>query len=368
MEIRFPFRNLEPKFLSGLLDDPLLLIKVRPTGSHLLFDCGQLHHLAKRILTRIETVFISHCHMDHLLGIDLLIRHLHAAGKTVDLFGPPGLTAKIVHHFAGYDWNLAEEYWSNFRVHDIYPDQIKSSILRGPQQFQCEQLGSKNRQELTIYQTRHLQVEAQLCDHRVASLQFRINEQPAFLIDSEKLEANNLIPGPWIKELKRRFFQGDLEEAPLTIPTRSDGKTAERVVTKTQITELCQKIGKAQQLASIGYISDIGFTPNNRKIIERWLGNLELLVCETTFLAADLQKARNSFHLCTSDVNQLLAVLKPNWFLPMHLSKTYSKRCQEIYRELRPPPNSKILQIPAHTTARPKRLDEFSWQYELHES
>ena len=40
------FHTIEPYVCSGLLDDPLLLVRVRPTGRSLLFDCGQLQHLA----------------------------------------------------------------------------------------------------------------------------------------------------------------------------------------------------------------------------------------------------------------------------------------------------------------------------------
>jgi len=357
MAVSFPFRNLEPYFLSGLLDDPLLLIKIRPTGSHLLFDCGQLHHLAKRVMTRIETVFVSHCHMDHLLGIDLLIRHLHAAGKQVELFGPPGFTDKLIHHFSGYDWNLAEDYWSSFRVHEVHPERIESGLLSGPEQFRYRALGVRNRDDLTIFSNRFLRVDALLCDHRVPSLVFRIDEQLAFLIDSNKLAQAGFAPGPWIRELKRRFFAGQLASAPLAV-LLEDGK--EKQV--TNVAELCQQIGRHQEPATIGYISDIGFTEHNRQQLAPLFANLELLICETTFLAADEIKARNSFHLCTSDINQLLGQLKPRWFMPMHLSKTYSRRCDELYRELQPPPGTSILQLPKHTTPPPRLLQDFSWQ------
>ncbi len=359
MSVRFPFRNLEPYFLSGLFDDPLLLLKIRPTGANLLFDCGQLHHLAKRTLTHIEAVFISHCHMDHLMGIDLLIRHLHAAGKTIDLYGPPGLSEKIIHHLAGYDWNLAEDYWSRFRVHDIHPDKVISVELSGPEQFRCKPLGTKFRDTRTIFHNRHLSIEAELCDHRVPSLIFRINEQPAFLIDSEQLKAQKLVPGPWIRELKRRYFQGTLNESPLTVLRQGEQGAKEAVI--DDVASFCQRIGRKQQPASLGYISDVGFTVQNQETIKQLLQGLELLICEATFLAADQEKARTSFHLCTADINQLLRQLHPNWFLPMHLSKTYSRRSQQLYSELQPPKGTRLLQIPCHTTLCPRLLTEFEW-------
>ena len=56
------------RFFAGLLDDPLLLVRVRPRGRNLLLDCGQLHHLAKRLLKGVEAIFVSHAHMDHFMA------------------------------------------------------------------------------------------------------------------------------------------------------------------------------------------------------------------------------------------------------------------------------------------------------------
>ena len=53
------FRYLQPGFFSGLIDDPVMLINIRPTGRGILLDCGQLHHLAKRVLRSIDALFIS---------------------------------------------------------------------------------------------------------------------------------------------------------------------------------------------------------------------------------------------------------------------------------------------------------------------
>jgi ribonuclease BN (tRNA processing enzyme) len=108
MNQRLPFRFIEPTFFAGLLDDPLLLLNARPLGKSLLFDCGQLHHLAKRVLKSINAIFISHCHMDHFMGIDTFIRHNHVSPKTIDIFGPPGIAAKMASKLASYDWNLTE--------------------------------------------------------------------------------------------------------------------------------------------------------------------------------------------------------------------------------------------------------------------
>jgi ribonuclease Z len=104
MNPRLPFRNLEPAFFSGLLDDPVLLLNTRPTGRGILIDCGQIHHLAKRVLKSIDALFITHAHMGPFLtGIDTMIRHNHVSPRTIELFGPPGIAEKMAAKFSGYD-------------------------------------------------------------------------------------------------------------------------------------------------------------------------------------------------------------------------------------------------------------------------
>ena len=85
---------------------------------------------------------------------------------------------------------------------------------------------------------------------------------------------------------------------------------------------------------------------------------MSLLCCECTFLAGDLHKARASHHLCTTDVNQLAADLRPRSLLPMHLSKAYIGEPRALYGELTPSPDTRLLELPDYVTARPLLLTE----------
>jgi len=360
MSLRFPFRNLEPTFCSGLLDDPLLLIRQRPLGSNLLFDCGQLHHLAKRTLTAIEAVFVSHAHMDHWMGIDTLTRHVYVTPKTVELFGPAGIAAKLERKLAGYDWNLCEADWGSYRVHEIHPELVVSHLLAGPEGYRRTLLGERPRSDRTIFENRLLQVDADICDHLVDSLIFRISEKPAFVIDEAFLAGRQLLHGPWIRQLKRRFQRQEDLDRPLTV-LRQGPEGAEECRIDTAGT-LCEELVAQQQTASIGYVSDVGFSEENFAKIVELLQGVTLLLCETTFLHDGRDKARSSRHLCSDDVNRLLRELKPDYFLPMHLSKSYSQRSRDLYLELSPPPGTRLLEIPDMVTPRPRLQMEFPWR------
>ncbi|MCW8860016.1 MAG: MBL fold metallo-hydrolase [Deltaproteobacteria bacterium] len=363
MKPKFPFRNLVPTFFAGLLDDPILLIRSRPDGRHLLFDCGQVHHLAKRTFTHLDAIFISHAHMDHWMGIDSVIRQLIASERTVNIFGPPGLSDRMEHKLSGYDWNLVEDYWCSFHVHEIHQEKIESSIFPGPQGFRRQPGEVLSRNNLNIHQTPYLQVQAETCDHQIASLIFRINESPAYSIDRQKLESLGLVPGPWLGELKKRYLAGKGDSKPLEVLSLQAGGI--RPVWIENVAELLEQLIVSRPQRSIGYISDVNFSQENRETILRFMAGVDLLFCECTFLTADKNRARDSDHLCCEDVNHLLKELRPAYFLPMHLSRSYSRRSSELYHELKPPPETRILRIPLQITPRPLLAEEITWQLSL---
>ncbi len=345
------FRYLQPSFFSGLLDDPVMFINVRPTGRGLLLDCGQLHHLAKRVLRSVDTIFVSHAHMDHLMGFDHLLRHVHVASRTIAVYGPPGISGRISSKLAGYDWNLTEETWCTITVYEVYPRTIEQYEFAGSRGFTSRHAGSMLRRDRTLLRTRHLTVETEICDHKIPVLIFRVTENPAFLIDKRKLHEERLLPGPWLKELEQRFHNGCWDEEPLDIWREEGGGHVRETIDHPEA--LYRRIRRSTPPASIGYICDVGMTQDNRERIHDLMQGVTLLALECTFLAADEAKARSSAHLCTTDLNTISRLVKPEVLLPMHLSKTYLSDTRRLYAELDPPPGTRILGLPDYVTPRP---------------
>jgi ribonuclease Z len=345
------FRYLEPTFFSGLLDDPILWLNIRPLGRSLLVDCGQIHHLAKRVLRSVDALFISHAHMDHFMGIDTFIRNVHVAPRTIEIFGPPGLAGKLEKKLAGYDWNLSENSWCSFRVREIFPGRTKTFLLPGPEGFPCRREDDSSRSERVIFENRYITVEADLCDHRIPSLIFRFTERPAFSVDEEKMARAGLVPGDWLRTLKKRFYQGNLVGGPLAVlRSRGEGTRTESVADAAR---LYQDIQREQQQPAIGYATDFGFTEENLEKLSSLLKGVTLLVCECSFLGRDREKARESYHLCTTDLNQAIERLRPAFLLPMHLSKSYVHHSYRLYEELELPPETTLLRLPDHVPPRP---------------
>ena len=347
---RLPFRYCEPACFGGLLDDPLIFLRIRPLGRALLFDCGQIAHLAKRVVKPIEAVFITHAHMDHIMGLPTLVRHHHASPRALDVFGPPGIAERVRHLLGGYDWNLAEPTWFTLRLHEVHSDRILHYRFPGPDRFIRTFDGEEPRIGREIWSCPYVSVEAEILDHKLPVLAFRANEQPHFSIDPSKLEARGILAGEWLGDLKARVWKGNGDREVLV--TRRDGDGV-REEPADDPAALYEAIRREEAPASLGYVTDVGWTDENVATMERFLGGLTLLCAESTFLEADVHKARASYHLTTGDLNRLVELLGPRYLLPLHLSKGYLRRCEDLYRELHPPQGTAILRLPKHIVPAP---------------
>jgi ribonuclease Z len=352
---RLPFRYCEPAFFGGLLDDPLLFLRIRPEGRALLFDCGQIAHLAKRVVKPISAVFITHAHMDHIMGVPTLIRHHHASPLPLDLYGPPAIAERVAHLLQGFDWNLCEPTWSTLRVHEIHHDRILHFRFPGPEGFARHFDGEEPRADPVIWRSRYVTVEAMLLDHRIPSLAFRVTERPPFSVDRLRMEESGVVPGDWIRDMKSRIWKGRAGVA-VMVPYR-DGEGV-RTVREDDPRGLYEKIRGEQRSASVGYVTDVGWTPGNVQRMEGFLAGLTLLCAECTFLRSDLEKARASYHLCSADLNDLSGRLAPRFLLPMHLSKSYLRHTLDLYKELNPPAGTAVIRLPNHIVPVPVTVEE----------
>lgn len=354
--LQIPFRYIEPTFYAGLLDDPVLLLRNRPAGSNLMIDCGQIHHLAKRVLKAVDRIFISHAHMDHFMGLSTFVRNILVSTKTVDVFGPEGLATRLHNLLGGFDWNLCEDFWCTIRVHEISRQSIARYDLPGPSGFLARPSGEIERPGETVFEDDHLSVRAAACDHRIESLVYRVDEKPGFGIDEKKMEQYGLVTGEWLRELNRRFHRGELDDGPITVKRRQGDATDEAVV--TDAAALYRDIRASQTPISIGYLCDAGFSRANRNVFRNFFGNLTVLVCEATYLAADVERARISRHLCTTDLNCLMDELRPQFVVPIHVSKSYNEDTGRIFDELEAPEGCSVLRLPDHIAPRPYLPDE----------
>ncbi|WP_248925581.1 ribonuclease Z [Paenibacillus hamazuiensis] len=149
-------------------------------GTYWLFDCGEgtQHQILKSPVRigKIEKLFISHLHGDHIYGIPgLLTSRSYQGGETpFAIYGPKGVK------------RLVELLLETSQAHLGYELTIHEHV------------------EGTIFEDELFKVETAELDHRVTSYGFRVTEkdQPGKLL-VDKLKAMGIESGPIFGKLKK---------------------------------------------------------------------------------------------------------------------------------------------------------------------
>jgi ribonuclease Z len=353
MKSIFPFRHFQPAFCAGLVEDPILLLRIKPKNGTVLVDCGQLTHLAKRTLKSIVALFISHAHMDHFIGFDTFARNVLISDRVIEIVGPTGIAKRLANRLNGYEWNLVEKFYCSFKIREIERDKVRQYRLNGSEGFKLVYETCTRRIDRVVFEDPFLKVEAEPCDHKIPVLIYKFVEKPVFEIDEQKLIHLRLQKGPWLNQLKEWFYNHAQNGETGPMP-----KPGSVIPTITEPDSLYDAVKKDTNSYSIGYITDVGFAEDNINTITQLLKGVTLLVCECTYLKENKDKARESFHLCTEDLNRLVQILEPGYLLPMHLSKTYLNRSDEFYQQLALPRNCQLIKLPERITPPPLLPEE----------
>src|SRR5574338_822909 len=122
---------MTPSFSSYLVNDmfgdPGVYVEVRWSKRALLFDLGHNDALGPTHLLRAGDIFISHTHMDHFIGFDAVLRVALGRGKTLRLYGPPGLIDNVNGKLRGYTWNLVDGYPLTIEVREFCEREIRQT-------------------------------------------------------------------------------------------------------------------------------------------------------------------------------------------------------------------------------------------------
>lgn len=148
-------------------------------GSFWLIDCGegtQQQMLASPLaLAKLEMVFVTHLHGDHLFGLPGLLgsRGFQSGTSALSIFGPPGLDTFIT---------TALQVSSTHLPYDVNVREVKQGIVFEDAQFRV------NCRELV---------------HGVTSFGYRFEEKPSRgQLRRDRLEELGVAPGPVYGELK----------------------------------------------------------------------------------------------------------------------------------------------------------------------
>jgi ribonuclease Z len=247
-------------------------------GTMWLFDCGEgTQHQIMRSplkLSRLEFIFITHLHGDHIYGLPgLLSSRAYQGGRTpLTVFGPSGVRTFVetALHVSG----SRIEY--ELRYVDVH--------------------------EGVIYEDDRFVVECGLLDHRMDSYGYRIVERdmPGTLL-ADKLQAEGIRPGPIYKRIKE-------SRSPIEVNGR--------------LIDPRQYVGPDIEGRKIAIMGDT--RPTNRAIeLSR---DADVLVHEATFRENMADLAREYYHSTNRQAAEIAAASGAKALILTHFSTRYDQR------------------------------------------
>ncbi|NLV24812.1 MAG: ribonuclease Z [Deltaproteobacteria bacterium] len=307
-----------PRLLNGAFGDPAFYVRIAHRGCALLFDCGDLHSLTPRETLKIHAVFISHAHIDHMIGFGALIRFSLYREKPLLIFGPRGITERIQGQLAGYTWNLIRDYPLHLKVREILPGTLRETHFRACHCFAPEGFSESGIAGDTILTRPDYFVRAVYLDHGgIDSLAFSLAEPTHIAIHKDALEAQGFQAGPWLAAFKDRARKGSLATTPVTVPLVGGGKT---VVSGD---DLFRRIAHRERGMKVTYVTDVSPTARNMEKIITLAEDSHLLAIEAVFLHKDWPLAEERNHLTASLAGAIARRSRAARFLLFHHSPRY---------------------------------------------
>ncbi len=318
--------------VNGPFGDPGLYIDLQWQGHALLFDLGHNDALPLTEMLRVSHVFVSHCHMDHFIGFDRLLRLFLGRDKKLHLFGPPGILACVEGKLRGYTWNLVDNYGFAIEVSEVAPDGIRRLVFPAATHFVPEELpalpfdGTLLDDPAFCVRTAHL-------DHRIYSLGFALEEKSHLNVDTGWLNHLGVRAGPWLAELKQALRRGEPDEWMVTARWRhKDGEEERRDFT---LGELRGHLVKETHGQKIAYVVDTLYSQENAARIAALASGADLFFCESPFLAEDEDQATRRYHLTARQAGLLGRAAGAQKLVVFHFSPRYSGQAERLYQEAR---------------------------------
>ncbi|HPR85030.1 MAG TPA: ribonuclease Z [Prolixibacteraceae bacterium] len=252
-------------------------------GRFFLIDCGEGTQTQMRKykigFSRINHIFISHLHGDHIFGLIGLISTFSLLGRTADL-----------HLFAHSEIQAYLEPQIKF----LYPEGISFRIVYHPLNFKREQL---------VFDDKTVTVYSFPLDHRIATCGFRFEEKPVL---------PNLIP----EKLKK-----------YNIPIRNRQaikEGADFVAGDGQIIPNSELTVNKHKARTFAFCSDTRYNPSYIESVR----NVDLLYHEATFANDNQALAQTTYHSTGEDAARVAREANAGKLIIGHFSARYRDHTQ----------------------------------------
>jgi len=328
---------MKPIFHASLVNDPfydpVLFIRFLYQSRAILFDLGDISELSARDMLKISHVFVTHTHMDHFIGFDLLLRIFLGRDKKLYLFGPNGFLKNIEGKLAGYTWNLVSKYITDFRI--IGNEVRENQIIK--REYLCIKRFASVREEKRPFSKILLKepafiVETEILDHGgIPCLAFSIKENFHVNINKEKLNELGLPVGPWLSRFKEAVYRDMSQEMDFSVRWEKEGKIIKEE--RISFQKLLKEIAIITPGQKITYVTDVDGTERNIEKIIQLSKESDILFIEATFLDKDRDLAKKKSHLTAKQAGMIARMANVKRLVVFHFSPRYFEDPNAIIEE-----------------------------------
>jgi ribonuclease Z len=266
----------------------IVLKLLEERGSIWLFDCGEAtqHQIIHTSIKprRIEKIFVTHLHGDHIYGLPGLLssRSFQGGESEVIVYGPKGLGNYI---------NISLKVSQTYLKYPLKVVEIEEGIIFEDEQFI---------------------VEALLLEHGIPSLGYRVIEKDrAGTLLAEQLLAAGVKPGPLYKRIKNG------EDITLEDGTVLEAKDFLGATQKGRIVSILGDTRKCENAAILASEAD-------------------LLIHEATFSKGEESLAHDYFHSTTHQAAEIAKRAGAKKLCLTHISSRYDREaCKVLVEEAR---------------------------------
>ncbi|MDF1585327.1 ribonuclease Z [Marinimicrococcus flavescens] len=314
--------KLQSRLINPPFGDPGLHVELGAARRAFLFDMGSLAPLGVRQLLRVEAVFVSHMHMDHFSGFDWALRLWLGRPKRVRLFGPIGFIDAVEHRLLSYSWNLAHGYEAALVLEVAELDEAgygRCACFGLRDRFRRQREQAARFPGGVLIDEPDLEVRCATLDHGIPCLAFALEERRKISVRKSRLLELGLETGPWLGELKRLVLAG----AAATTTLEVQGRDGPRRMALDVLSRELLTIGRG---ASLAYVTDCGWSEENRRRIHALARDVDSLFIEAAFLEQDRGRARDRRHLTARQAGILAREAGARRVVPFHFSPRYEDR------------------------------------------
>ncbi|MYM54601.1 MBL fold metallo-hydrolase [Thalassovita mangrovi] len=317
---------VQPRLINDPTGDPGLYLDFHFGRRAILFDLGDTAPLSARELLRVSHVFVSHAHMDHIAGLDRLLRLRLHRPRPLTLLGPRGFTTQMQNRLGSYTWNLLDQDAVDFRltVQSFDGETIhESAEFRARDAFRRRDLSPPGLPPGIVLSEPDFEIHATELDHGTPSLAFAFRQAQRFNVRRNLLDGMGLAVGPWIDMAKEALRDGLPDDHAIEVPGAGQ-------VTLAQLRDAFQP-GRGQHFA---YVADAADTAQNRARITDLARDADQLFIEAYFLTADRALAEATRHLTAFAAGEIAKAAHARRVTAFHHSARYGGDCAGFAAEV----------------------------------